>query len=150
MADLKQLAIVKSLAVQKEQQALQGLSAAQQQMTALQQQQQTLQQYKTDYVQQITETGQQGVSVSKLILLQDFLAKIDTSLSQQRDIIARAQLAVDSRRTQWQKARQYLDSICHLINKQQQQLADIETKKQQKLSDEFAMMAHYRKLKSGR
>lgn len=150
MADLKQLAIVKEIATQKERQSLRAFSAARQQVSQLEQQMASLQQYKSDYMQQITQTGMQGVTADKLILLQGFLAKIDTSISQQRDIIVRSQLAADSRRSHWQKARQHLDSIVHLINKQQQQLAAIEAKKQQKLSDEFAMMAHYRKLKSKR
>jgi len=148
MADLKQLAIVRDMAQQKERKTLQAFSAAQQQMAALQQQLDTLQQYKKDYVQQIMDTGQQGVSVANLVLLQNFLAKIDASLGQQRDIIARSGLAVASRRSEWQKSRQYLDSISHLINKSEQELASIEQKKQQKLADEFAMMAHYRKLKA--
>lgn len=148
MADLKQLNVVKEIATQKEQQSLQALSAASQQMSQLQQQKASLQQYKTDYMGQMTANGQQGVTAAKLMLLQGFLVKIDTSIAQQSDIIARAQLAVDTRRNEWQQARQYLDSIIHLIDQQKQQFSAIETKKQQKLSDEFAMMAHYRKLKS--
>ncbi|NRA54681.1 MAG: flagellar export protein FliJ [Gammaproteobacteria bacterium] len=150
MADLKQLNIVKELALKKERTALQALSAAQQQMAGLQQQLKTLQQYKTDYVAQISATGREGVTVANLLLLQNFLAKIDTSLTQQRDIIARAQLAVNSRRTQWQQARQYLDSISHLISSSEQKIIDVELKKEQKLADEFAMMAYYRKLKASR
>ena len=76
MADLKQLAIVREMALQKERKTLLAFSAAQQQMAELQQQLETLQQYKEDYVQQITNTGQQGVTVAKLVLLQNFLAKI--------------------------------------------------------------------------
>ena len=147
MANLKQLHIVKEMAAQKEQQALQAFSAATNQMSQLEQQKASLRQYKIDYMRQITQTGQQGVSADKLMLLQGFLAKVDTSISQQFDIIARSQLAVDARRAQWQKNRQYLDSIIHLINKQQQQSANIEAKNQQKFSYEFAMMAHYRKSK---
>ena len=148
MAELKQLILVKDLAYKKEQQALTAYSAAQQQINQLVQQKESLIQYKVDYMHQITEIGQQGVTANKLMLLQNFLAKIDSSIGQQTDIIVRSQLAVDARKTQWQQASQHLDAIAFLIDKQRQQLAEKETKQQQKLSDEFAMMAHYRKLKS--
>ena len=150
MADLKQLNIVKDLASKKEQQALQTLSAAQSQIRQLEQQKESLVQYKLDYMQQIIDTGNLGVTADKLMLLQGFLAKIDSSISQQTDIIARSQLAVDARQAQWRQARQYLDSIEFLINKQRQEIAEKEEKQQQKLSDEFAMMSHYRKLKASR
>ncbi|NRA70768.1 MAG: flagellar export protein FliJ [Gammaproteobacteria bacterium] len=147
MADLKQLIMVKEMATNKERAALQAFSASQQQMTQLQQQKSSLEEYKLDYMRQMIEQGKQGLSAAKLGLLQGFLAKIDSSITQQLDVIVRAQLAVDARKVQWQQSLRYLDSINFLINKQQQEYQEIQDKQQQKLSDEFAMMAHYRKIK---
>ncbi|MDP2559834.1 flagellar export protein FliJ [Psychrobium sp. 1_MG-2023] len=145
MADIKQLLIVKEMASKKEQEQLRMLTAAQQQLNQLKQQMDSLIQYKKDYLRQMKPDPTVPVSADKLILLQGFLAKIDQSMNQQRDVIARASIAVDSRRQDWSKAKQYVDSIEFLINKQQQQHAEKEEKQQQKLSDEFAMMSYYRK-----
>ena len=145
MADLKQLKVVKNMASDKEQAALRQFSAAQQQLTQLQSQMQSLVEYKKDYLSQMKPSETQQITVSKLILLQGFLAKIDQSIGQQRDVIARSSLAVDSRRQTWMKAKQYHDSIVFLIDKQLQQIAFKENKQQQKLSDEFSLMSFHRK-----
>jgi len=145
MADLKQLSIVKELALKKEQAALNLFSSAQQQLQKMQIQMTSLNEYKQEYLSQMTPEKNQQVVANKLILIQNFLAKIDQSISQQRDVIARASLAVDSRRQEWLKTKQYAESIQFLMDKQRQQLAEIEHKQQQKLSDEFSMMAFHRK-----
>jgi len=145
MADIKQLTIVKELAHKKEQAALNQFSSAQQQLVQMQQQMKALADYKQEYLAQMAPENSQQITASKLILIQNFLAKIDQSINQQRDVIARSSLAVDARRQEWLKTKQYTESIEFLINKQRQQLATIEEKRQQKLSDEFSMMAFHRK-----
>jgi len=145
MADLKQLAIVKNLAEKKEQAALNQFSSAQQQLQQMQAQMKALSDYKKEYLLQMSPSQNQQVSANKLILIQGFLAKIDQSISQQRDVIARASVAVDSRRQEWLKAKQYTESIVFLINKQLKQADTLAHKQEQKLSDEFAMMSFHRK-----
>jgi len=145
MADIKQLQIVKNMAQQKEQAALRQFSSAQQQLANMKMQLQSLSEYKSDYLRQMQPDASVAVSANKLILLQNFLAKIDQSIGQQRDVIARASLAVDARRQEWLKAKQYVESIDFLINKQLTNAQLIEQKQQQKLSDEFAMMSFHRK-----
>ncbi|NRA60069.1 MAG: flagellar export protein FliJ [Psychrobium sp.] len=145
MADIKQLTIVKEMAEKKERDALKMFSAAQQQINKLQNQMQTLSEYRQDYLMQMQPNAEQRVTASRLIALQEFLVKLDVSINQQRDVIARASLVVDSRRTQWASAKRYTDSIAFLIDRQQQELAQIEHKQQQKLADEFSMMAFHRK-----
>jgi len=145
MANIKQLAIVLSMADKKEQEALKVYSEAEQQLTQLKQQMESLTQYKADYLLQMKPENSQQVTAVKLIRLQGFLAKIDQSIFQQRDVIAKASLAVDARRKLWAKAKQYCDSITFLIDKQHNEVALKEDKQQQKLSDEFAMMSYHRK-----
>ena len=145
MANIKQLTIVKEMAEKKEQDALKMFSAAQQQMNQLQNQMQTLSEYRQDYLTQMQPNAKQLVTASRLIALQEFLSKLDVSINQQRDVIARASLVVDSRRTQWASAKRYTDSIAFLIDRQRQELAQIEHKQEQKLADEFSMMAYHRK-----
>lgn len=145
MANIKQLAIVLSMANKKEQEALKVYSEAEQQLTQLKQQMESLTQYKADYLLQMKPENSQQVTAVKLIRLQGFLAKIDQSIFQQRDVIAKASLAVDARRKLWAKAKQYCDSITFLIDKQHNEVALKEDKQQQKLSDEFAMMSYHRK-----
>ena len=148
MADIKQLNIVKEMAKKKENAALQKFSAAQQQINQLQRQMETLAEYKKDYLLQMQPNPDQLVTANRLISLQEFLAKLDTSIGQQRDVIARASLVVDSRRSEWAKAKQYTDSIIFLSERQQQELLLKEQKQQQKLNDEFSIMAFHRKNKS--
>ncbi len=145
MANVKQLNIVKDLAEKKAQAALNKFSSAQQQLVQMQQQMKALTDYKQEYLTQMAPDSGQPVTASKLILIQNFLAKIDQSISQQRDVIARSSVAVDSRRQEWLKAKQHTESIEFLISKQHQAAQAIEQKQQQKLSDEFSMMAFHRK-----
>lgn len=145
MADIKQLAIVLEMANKKEQEALKVYSQAEQQLTQLKQQMESLTQYKADYLQQMKPENSQQVTATKLMQLQGFLTKIDQSIFQQRDVIAKASLAVDARKKVWAKAKQYCDSIIFLIDKQNNESAIREDKQQQKLSDEFAMMSYHRK-----
>lgn len=145
MANIKQLTIVLSMANKKEQEALKVYSQAEQQLTQLKQQMESLTQYKADYLLQMKPENSQQVTAIKLIRLQGFLAKIDQSIFQQRDVIAKASLAVDARKKLWAKAKQYCDSITFLIDKQHNEAAVKEDKQQQKLSDEFAMMSYHRK-----
>ena len=81
MANIKQLAIVLSMANKKEQEALKVYSEAEQQLTQLKQQMESLTQYKADYLLQMKPENSQQVTAVKLIRLQGFLAKIDQSLS---------------------------------------------------------------------
>jgi len=150
MADIKQLTVVKNMAKTKEQAALRQFSSAQQQLSRMQQQLNSLNDYKKDYLIQMQPDQSSRVTAGKLILLQNFLAKIDQSITQQRDVIARASLAVDARRQEWLKAKQYFESIEFLINKQLDQARQIEQKQQQKLSDEFSMMSFHRRRNSTR
>jgi len=145
MASINQLNIVLDMAQKKENEALTIFSQAQQQLTQLQQQMDSLAQYKVDYLEQMKPENSQQLTVEKLIRLQGFLAQLDKSIFQQRDVIAKASLAVDARRVAWSKAKRYADSIVFLIDKQHTETALKENKLQQKLSDEFAMMSHHRK-----
>lgn len=145
MADVKQLNVVKNMAETKEQEALSKFTSAQQQLTEMKQQLESLTNYKQEYLTQMQPDNVGQVTANKLILLQNFLAKIDQSIGQQRDVIARASLAVDSRRQEWLKAKQYIESIDFLINKQLTQAELHQQKQQQKMSDEFAMMSFHRK-----
>jgi flagellar FliJ protein len=145
MANVKQLHIVLDMAKKKENALLKIFSQAQQQLSQIEQQMASLVQYKVDYLEQMKPENVQQVTVDKLIRLQGFLAQIDKSIFQQRDVIAKASLAVDARRRDWGKAKQYADSIVFLIDKQHSEAALKEHKQQQKLSDEFAMMSYHRK-----
>lgn len=145
MANVKQLHIVLNMAQKKENELLKVFTQAQQQLQQIQQQMASLVQYKVDYLEQMKPENVQQVTVDKLIRLQGFLAQIDKSIFQQRDVIAKASLAVDARRREWGKAKQYADSIIFLIDKQHNLAAVRETKQEQKLSDEFAMMSYHRK-----
>jgi len=145
MASIKQLNIVLDMAHKKENETLKIFSQAQQQLTQLQQQMASLAQYKVDYLEQMKPENSQQITAAKLIRLQGFLAQLDKSIFQQRDVIAKASLAVDARRLEWSKAKRYADSIVFLIDKQHGEAALKENKLQQKLSDEFAMMSHLRK-----
>lgn len=145
MANIKQLHIVLDMAIKKEQGLLKIFSQAQQQLMQLKQQMDSLVQYKADYLQQMKPENSVNITAVKLIRLQGFLAQIDQSIFQQRDVIAKASLAVDARRSEWSKAKQYSDSIEFLIDKQTNEIAAREEKQQLKMSDEFAMMSYHRK-----
>lgn len=145
MANVKQLQIVLDMAQKKEQETLKVFSQAQQQLNQLTQQMESLTSYKHDYLQQMNPENTNDVTADKLIRLQGFLAQIDQSIFQQRDVIAKASLAVDARRGEWAKAKQYCDSIIFLIDKQHREAALKDDKQQQKMADEFAMMSYHRK-----
>ena len=145
MANVKQLTIVHDMAHKKEQDALKVFSQAQQQLNQLKEQMESLVQYKQDYLAQMKPENIHQVSADKLIRLQGFLAQIDQSIFQQRDVIAKASLAVDARRDTWAKAKKYADSIVFLIDKQNKEAFLKEEKQQQKMADEFAMISHHRK-----
>ncbi|MFC3031800.1 flagellar export protein FliJ [Pseudoalteromonas fenneropenaei] len=103
-----------------------------------QQKLQGLSQFRLEYMQQLQEKAQHGLSSAAFRQYHSFINKIDEAIAQQGRVVSTARQVVDQRRNLWLKQQAKTKAIAKLIEKQalvaQQKMA----KAEQKMLDEFA------------
>lgn len=145
MASVKQLNLVANIEAEKEQNLLQQHQQAKQHLFENQQKLSALEQYRLDYLNLIKQKASEGLAAKALIQHQSFVAKLDKACEQQIGIINQATLVVEQRKNQWLTQKSKAQAIVKLMQKQShkhQQLAD---KQEQKLFDELASFAHFKR-----
>jgi len=133
---------------QREKQVNQALLAYQHAQKALFEQRQQLQnlhQYRRQYINQLSEKGSQGLSISDLGKYQQFIVQIDQGVSQHQKGLVKFEYAVQTQKKMWVDMQVKCKAIGVLLDKKEKKRAHLEDKKEQTLQDEFSMFQYFQK-----
>lgn len=145
----KQLERVAEFEREKEQQAAQLFQQAQLNVNQQKQKLTSLEQYRFDYIRNIQQTGQGGVTAQHYQQHLSFVGKLDKACEQQMNVIAQANLAADQRKQVWLKQQQKVKAVTLLLEKQHLAKQKKEAKAEQAMMDEFATQRFFRAKKQG-
>ena len=110
------------------------IAAEQNQRTRLQ----MLEQYRAEYAQRMQEATANGITRQILRNFQDFLARIDDAISQQRIQVESSERNTQLGKDQWQAQNKQLKAIDTLAQRHTVRERLREFKQEQKLQDEFS------------
>ena len=92
---------IHKLASQKERKAAAALGESIRQRDAAQQRLEELRQYLAEYLERFANATRNGLPSNQVLEYQVFIAKLETAISQQEEIVARSQESCDSSKQQW-------------------------------------------------
>lgn len=145
MLKSQRLAVVLSLEERKEQEALKRMGDARKLVDQQREQVENLNRYQQEYRQQIRDSQQGVVQVSRLQAWQAFIAQLDQVIRQQQSQLDQAQKVFELRRQEWQQAwerRRGMEKYIDTCRQQERRAQDL---REQKLSDEAAGRAFNRR-----
>lgn len=99
---------------------------------------QMLEQYREEYAQRLREATAQGITRLILHNYQDFLARIDEAIEQQRQAVVSSERSTKAGQQQWQAQNKQLKAIDTLSQRHDLRERYRENKQDQKLQDEFS------------
>jgi flagellar FliJ protein len=99
---------------------------------------QMLEQYREEYAQRLREATAQGITRLILRNYQDFLARIDEAIEQQRQAVVSSERSTKAGQDQWQAQNKQLKAIDTLSQRHDLRERYRENKQDQKLQDEFS------------
>lgn len=99
---------------------------------------QMLEQYREEYAQRLRDATLQGVTRLVLRNYQDFLARIDDAIEQQRIAVQNSELSKKAGQDQWQAQNKQLKAIDTLSQRHDARERHRENKQEQKLQDEHS------------
>lgn len=141
----KRLAVVLTLEERKEQEALERMGEAREAVDQQRQQVDNLNRYQQEYRDQIRNSQQGVVQVSRLQAWQAFIAQLDHVIRQQQQQLEKAEQVFEARRLEWQQAwerKRGMEKYIESCRQQEQRDQDI---REQKLADEAAGRAFARR-----
>lgn len=97
-----------------------------------------LEQYRSEYAQRLREATKQGVTRLVLLNFQDFLARIDEAIAQQRIAVENSEQSTKAGKDHWQEQNKKLKAIDTLSVRNDARLRYQENRQDQKLQDEFS------------
>ena len=95
-------------------------------------------QYREEYARRFQTAGQTGLSPLSWKNFQDFLARLDDAIEQQRRVVANTRTNTAAGQQHWQQQRIKLKAIDTLSVRYARVEMALETRREQKLSDEIA------------
>jgi len=110
------------------------ISAEQSQRSRLQ----MLEQYRDEYAQRLRDATGEGITRLILRNYQDFLARIDEAIEQQRLAVQNSELSTKAGQAQWNDQNKKLKAIDTLSTRHDARERYRENKQEQKLLDEFS------------
>jgi flagellar FliJ protein len=134
----RRLEVVLSLEERKEQEALERMGEARKLAEQQREQVQNLNRYQQEYRDQIRNSQQGVVQVSRLQAWQAFIAQLDQVIRQQQKQLEQAEQVFEARKQEWQQAwerRRGMEKYIETCRQQEQKEQDL---REQKLSDEAA------------
>jgi len=134
----RRLEVVLSLEERKEQEALERMGEARKLAEQQREQVQNLNRYQQEYRDQIRNSQQGIVQVSRLQAWQAFIAQLDQVIRQQQTQLEQAEKVFEARKKDWQHAwerRRGMEKYIETCRQQEQREQDL---REQKLSDEAA------------
>ena len=141
----RRLEVVLSLEERKEQEALERMGEARKLVEQQREQVQNLNRYQQEYRDQIRNSQQGVVQVSRLQAWQAFIAQLDQVIRQQQKQLEQAEQVFEARKHEWQQAwerRRGMEKYIETCRQQEQKEQDL---REQKLSDEAAGRAFSRR-----
>ena len=99
---------------------------------------QMLEQYREEYAQRLREATLQGVTRMILRNYQDFLARIDEAVDQQKVAVENSERSTKAGKENWQAQNKQLKAIDTLSQRHDARERYRENKQDQKLQDEFS------------
>lgn len=104
-----------------------------------------LQQYRDDYAQRLQNGAAKGLTVSQYTNFLSFLAKLDSAIDGQKQVVMDAEHRIVMAKTEWQATEKKRLSYDTLQNRAQTVLQKKEAKRDQKQTDEMAARALFYK-----
>lgn len=141
----RRLEVVLSLEERKEQEALERMGEARKLVEQQREQVQNLNRYQQEYRDQIRNSQQGVVQVSRLQAWQAFIAQLDQVIRQQQKQLEQAEQVFEACKQEWQQAwerRRGMEKYIETCRQQEQREQDL---REQKLSDEAAGRAFSRR-----
>jgi len=111
-------------------------AAAERLVTACEQKLNELSGYRDDYTQGFAQRAGAGMGARELLDYQAFLVRLNEAITQQAQIVARAQLDRDAQRKRWQEAAQRSKALGHVIENWALEERRSVDKREQRDSDE--------------
>ena len=99
---------------------------------------QMLEQYRDEYAQRMREATAEGITRLILRNYQDFLARIDDAIEQQRQAVQSSELSTKAGQTEWRNQNTKLMAIDTLSSRHDARERYRENKQEQKILDEFS------------
>ena len=99
---------------------------------------QMLEQYRGEYAQRMREATAEGITRLILRNYQDFLARIDEAIEQQRQAVQNSELSTKAGQTEWRNQNTKLMAIDTLSSRHDARERYRENKQEQKILDEFS------------
>ncbi|TQV75334.1 flagellar export protein FliJ [Aliikangiella marina] len=144
MVRSKRLNPIKTLAKNKEKAAAQALGNSIERQKVEDQKLQQLYQYRHEYLLQMESKVKSGISGSELQRYHLFLAKLDSAIEQQKDVLMVSAKQLDASQSHWQEKRNRTKAISQVMEKMQNQEKFDASKKEAKASDEISTQAFLR------
>lgn len=104
-----------------------------------------LQQYRDDYAQRFQDGAAKGLTVSQYKNFMSFLAKLDTAIDGQKQVVLDAEHRIVIAKTEWQASEKKRLSYDTLQNRAHTAREKKEAKRDQKQTDEMASRTHFYK-----
>ena len=99
---------------------------------------QMLEQYREEYAQRLRENIAQGITRLVMLNYQDFLARIDEAIEQQRLAVRNSEQSTRAGQEHWQQQNKQLKAIDTLSQRHDARERHRENKLEQKIQDEFS------------
>ena len=138
------LIIVLKLATEAEEQAAMQLKSAQFEKQKRQGQLDALNNYRLDYMKQMKGQQGQSLSANQYHQFHQFIKQVDNAITQQVAAVKDAEQQVGYRQSHWLEKQQKRKAIEMLLAKKAQKAQIAESRREQKMSDEFAMQQYIR------
>ena len=138
MSKSERMKPVKRIADIREPDAAKVVAKYQQTLVAQQQRLDELNNYRDEYIQTMQASGSEGISVVKLRQYQNFLAKLNAAIEEQKRVVLHAEHNLEQKRQQWGHTRGKKKALGKVIQQYRQDEQRQQTKKEQKESDEQA------------
>jgi flagellar FliJ protein len=138
MTPTKPLHTVAKITSDHERTAALAMSRSREEMDAQLARLEELEDYRQQYLQQFQTAGRQGLSAVRLQEYQVFLARLDTAITQQRQMLEGSRLAFEEKQSQWLGLRGEVKAIHKLIHRREQQLTTKQKRREQAESDDHA------------
>lgn len=106
---------------------------------------QTLHDYKSQYISQLTHKGSVGLSIGELNKFQQFILQIDQGITSNQEGLIKYEYDVHNKKQLWRESQIKCKAMAILLEKKAKEKAKQEDRKEQQLSDEFAMFQFFQK-----
>jgi flagellar FliJ protein len=141
----ERLQVVLAVEERKEQAALERMGEARKQVDQHQEQLANLNQYQDEYRQQMRQSQQGAIAVTRLQAWQAFIAQLDQVIRHQEQQLAQARELFEARRKDWHEAWERRRGMEKYIESCRQQEARERDAREQKAADEAAGRAFARR-----